>query len=452
MQIQYERTAANSYMAVRDADRPHPEYVERMLEKNRIPSLLPVRILEEDGSRVYWYEITGLMSLELMMERSAVSFAEVKNLICGICDLKLSLEKYLLDEGDVCFRPDTVFLEPAGRQLYFCFLPGYGQKEENGIRTLFETVLEHLDHMDMPAVQVAYAVYNKSTAGNIGVEELMRTLREGEPEGKGTEVPSGWKTESPGEVLSVRETDGLAQKELWDDSAPLTLSWDTCGSGEDRKQRRKQQKVEKRQKRQKLQDIQKPQIRQSRQNRSDYEPAAGSFRKKEAGKQDKKEGRRRFSRRRKDGRERTAAPDPFADSLFGSRGDSGQAYTGTGSAAGGYFGYEIHNDETMLLNDSGRDGVLKLVYHGDGKEPDFQIDHFPYLIGKESAGADGCLNADTVSRMHARIGEQNGTYYIEDLNSTNGTLLNGRLLAYHTPQEIRRNDRITFATEEYRVL
>ena len=40
-------------------------------------------------------------------------------------------------------------------------------------------------------------------------------------------------------------------------------------------------------------------------------------------------------------------------------------------------------------------------------------------------------------------------YYLEDLNSTNGTYLNGEPIAYHQQRRLCKNDRILFGAEEY---
>ena len=93
--------------------------------------------------------------------------------------------------------------------------------------------------------------------------------------------------------------------------------------------------------------------------------------------------------------------------------------------------------------------IWELVYQGDGLEDDMRLDHFPYLIGKKSGGADGILTAQTVSRLHARIFEESGELFVEDFNSTNGTYLNGHLLPMNTPARLKEGDRLIFATEAF---
>ena len=74
----------------------------------------------------------------------------------------------------------------------------------------------------------------------------------------------------------------------------------------------------------------------------------------------------------------------------------------------------------------------------------YQIDHFPFTIGRE--GADLTIADDKhVSRKHARITCVDGDYFIEDLDSANGTFLNKTKLAAHEPISLspERGERIT---------
>jgi pSer/pThr/pTyr-binding forkhead associated (FHA) protein len=48
-----------------------------------------------------------------------------------------------------------------------------------------------------------------------------------------------------------------------------------------------------------------------------------------------------------------------------------------------------------------------------------------------------------VSRRHAHIIRARNGYFISDLNSSNGTLVNGRLLPAERPRLLRNGDKIT---------
>lgn len=80
---------------------------------------------------------------------------------------------------------------------------------------------------------------------------------------------------------------------------------------------------------------------------------------------------------------------------------------------------------------------------GDGREYALKGEH--WLIGKHRGETDICLDRPTVSRLHARIYRKNADYYIEDLNSRNGTWLGEKLLSTGQPELLKDGDEIVFA-------
>lgn len=104
---------------------------------------------------------------------------------------------------------------------------------------------------------------------------------------------------------------------------------------------------------------------------------------------------------------------------------------------------------TVFLNMDLRQEPARLIYQGNGKEDNFMLEEALFLIGKDADKVQAIINADTVSRIHAKIYWKEDSYYIEDLNSTNGTYVNGKELFYKEPVRLQKEDRIFFATEEY---
>ena len=66
-----------------------------------------------------------------------------------------------------------------------------------------------------------------------------------------------------------------------------------------------------------------------------------------------------------------------------------------------------------------------------------------YTIGKKRGEADLVLNDLSISRLHARIVKETDGYYLEDMNSTNGTFKNGLQLQPYEKRRLEEGDEIT---------
>lgn len=72
------------------------------------------------------------------------------------------------------------------------------------------------------------------------------------------------------------------------------------------------------------------------------------------------------------------------------------------------------------------------------------LDQEAYTIGKKRGEADLVLEDLSISRLHARIVKEEDGYYLEDMNSTNGTFKNGLRMQPYEKRKLEEGDEITF--------
>jgi pSer/pThr/pTyr-binding forkhead associated (FHA) protein len=114
---------------------------------------------------------------------------------------------------------------------------------------------------------------------------------------------------------------------------------------------------------------------------------------------------------------------------------------------------QLDQSATRRLEAPAVRGTVTVHIEQDGSEIDLPIDTDVVLIGRASV-VDGVYpdvdlapfdQGNYVSRRHAFIVRRHGSFIIEDLESTNGTSLNGaQRLVPHAPTPLRHGDKILF--------
>ena len=95
--------------------------------------------------------------------------------------------------------------------------------------------------------------------------------------------------------------------------------------------------------------------------------------------------------------------------------------------------------ETVLL--SLPEAESRILISRDQNIGDAKLKDFPCVLGSKADSVDIVLNDKSVSRVHAQIDEAEGRLYIYDMNSTNGTYINGVKIVSEE-KEIKEGDEI----------
>lgn len=105
------------------------------------------------------------------------------------------------------------------------------------------------------------------------------------------------------------------------------------------------------------------------------------------------------------------------------------------------YGKTIYIDDTVVNS-------TVALYKPDGEKV-IELEKLPFVIGKKKDSVDLVINDYSASRIHARITQEEGIYYIEDLNSTNGTYKNGLRMQPYEKRKLEKEDELKFGKTEY---
>lgn len=108
---------------------------------------------------------------------------------------------------------------------------------------------------------------------------------------------------------------------------------------------------------------------------------------------------------------------------------------------------EEYDNETILVSDIIKTSDRKLLSLTD--KNDIIITGYPFIIGKLNARADYILDDKLISRLHLKIHREGEEFYIEDMNSKNGSFLNDIQLSPYEMKKMEIGDKITIAKYDY---
>lgn len=104
--------------------------------------------------------------------------------------------------------------------------------------------------------------------------------------------------------------------------------------------------------------------------------------------------------------------------------------------------------ETVFLGNSfKRNPILKVVKTGSVEE--IVIDKPSFIIGRLEGQVDYVHSNNAIGKVHAEIITREGCYYLKDLNSKNGSFINGKRIESNTEYQIKNNDKITLANSDF---
>lgn len=110
-------------------------------------------------------------------------------------------------------------------------------------------------------------------------------------------------------------------------------------------------------------------------------------------------------------------------------------------------------DNKLTLKITDTDSEIPLyVKKADGYEAvteKLEPDSYPCTIGSLEESSDIYIASPIISKMHACIIKDEDRFYIEDMNSTNGTFINGERIAMHNKMCLSDGDALRIASYEF---
>jgi hypothetical protein len=496
MVVEYRKDIKHNYMVITEEEQPKEPYCIRMLENQALAGVLPLQQHFMDNKTLYYYDITGKQSMQNLFAKISLSYDQLRQLISVLLSIMELAYEHLLPEDDFIINPEYIYIDVVTNSPSLCFLSGYRQESRRQMSGLLEYLMNKVDYNDKEAVLLVYQLYAVSKEEGYTFAHLYEVLHKqmkAESDTKtrayeiGLQVPERIDFES-GLSKTIRSGSIEKNKDSYMDNIPVVMEkleeeaevsyyprttyilTGICGligllililgftSGVFynsyseqiefgrliglilillcaegymmRKLWSKENKLAK--------IITRSEYIDPRQEYKDSIPI------------------------KKDDAENKVLRKPHLDmtqltqreySLWKDHNDTPKEVSVHEKIKAAPKEEEAVIQEdynpTCLLSDIAEQpedsAMIFLKSPNEEQYASICIEEFPFFIGKLRKNVDYCLEKNVVSRYHAKLTKEEDKYYITDLNSTNGTFVNERLLTSYEKMEIMQGDRVALA-------
>ena len=477
MDVSYRRDKDHNYMIL-DApgELTGEEYQVRRLVGNHIPHLLKCNRRMMDGKAVFFYEVTGMQPMFRVFEKRQINQEEMVELLQDIKEALENTQRYLLDGNQLLFEPEFLFFHTQTREWNLCYLPTYDGNMTESFRKLSEYLLKRLDHSDEQAVMLGYEVYSKASEENYRISEVLQMIYQ---VGRKNCAQEEGLPEDPeqSEKVKISKKSEVSEQENFED---------LCSEDSFFEQEESEYTIP-----ENIENIKTAKQREKgiSKNENDMQRRTDEYRgqaeQKKQIQNKKTTGLKKSMKHKKTARCKKKAKykkyagyvvifillAAVAAVLVEFEVLSTVQAGGMLFLAAGIFIYvagiqkenfqkgerkksQVSDDfdeemGTCILQQGKNIKIAVLVSLNPEEYVNILLYREETRIGKEGRQADVCINRDVISRVHAKILRREEEYFLMDLDSTNGTYINGKRLGGDGMEKLQQGDRVSFADLEY---
>lgn len=454
MRAEYKRDMNHNYLILYGEDEINTDsYQVRMLVGNVIPSLLKCRIQGMDGRFLVYFDITSKQALSVLYEEKKMGVEDLRFIFGGFVKAMEDAAEYLMNPGQFIISPEYIYTDIEKQEIYFCMMPGYEKDIKEQFQFLTEYILPKIDHQDQDAVILGYGVYKRAMEDSFHLEHIKEELYKTQgQQGTTTNKPEQMKTES--EQRQESEDFNPEEEGFWGNEE---INQEFVRDGEKSKRLSLPQKT------------------------GVIVLAAillcgiaaitlmGYLPYLETGtilgiiivlvacvmlfvyvlKIKKKPGALRQGREEERDKPKGITGKVPTDQTDQSQNTIKSVVKSTNKPT--VKSLQLHADygETVVLSAGAVSGPASLVSKEPGELATIYINEDLTVIGKLETACDAVISLPTVSRIHAKIRKKEDAYYLTDMNSRNGTAVNGRLLLPDEEYQLEPEDEVDFAQARY---
>ncbi len=451
LHTEYVRSLNCNYERILLDKKPEEKrYQYCILNRGGIKGLLPCSLRYINGLAYLYYDISSQQNVSQLYNGRCITRKWMSDFMWSFRQAQQELSRFLLDIGNVLWYPEQIFQDLESNIFSFIYVPYY--EGEESFMKLIEYWVEHIDYDDDVLVDCVYHMYEQlERNGAVYLQDRIFEDVKCLEERKEDEILN---LSSEGIHLTDEEAKNAAKEESenWSDSSK-NLFHNSKNSANNHKMQSDDNKNPSNDRKNQSGDNKNEQ--DNGKNQIDSKILQDSSKVGIGNHMSQMETKTKIDNmtfaEKNEKEDKTEKKGIF--SIFESKKSRSKKLREDYSMAMQQVmsGYTVAEDVAYYAEDYGRTvfmeekqedmGKMHSLYTPEGRLL-ANIEKSIMSIGKKKEEVDLVLEDTSVSRIHARITDDKGDIYLEDLNSTNGTFKNGLRMQPYEKRKLETGDEI----------
>lgn len=170
-QVYFKKEGLVNYMVMPCEYELEENYQSCLLQYHQVPHFLPYEIRQMDRQQCVYYKLKYKTTLKSVLGHLRLTFDRLQNMAASIIGAMEMVEEYLLEQDGIVWSTDQIFLEADTGNLQFCYCP-IPEREKGSLRDLLTELIQAVDKKEEKSILFILEFYNMVTEPDCSLEHL----------------------------------------------------------------------------------------------------------------------------------------------------------------------------------------------------------------------------------------------------------------------------------------
>lgn len=176
IKITHKRDMSHTYIQFNGGTIAAETYPVQILMHGLVDGILPCSLYAVDNQQIWCCENTSKQPLSTFCENRNLSGKDLVWIFGGLLQILKNMQDYLLEVNWAYLKPEELYLDLESQKIYCCIVPIHDEDIWQALYSLSHFFLGCLDQHDSQAITMAYGIFRYLANGGCRMDELWALI------------------------------------------------------------------------------------------------------------------------------------------------------------------------------------------------------------------------------------------------------------------------------------